>query len=439
MRRALRVRCMPHAACRRRCSLRSARRRGTGRAAGIQAIWLLAAGWQLAGWLHGNRTERGCECVTRHARRRVVQYRSTSASSQHHRHHLDSAGIIIIISIIDDDRPRRFDAALLLLSLLFFYYLTVPLLMPILRSKKPSTASPLPSPSLAEHTLSTSATPSQPIVANSPLKESGGPLFPSKSSTTPRLLVTEDWSNDPESPTEINIRTTMSGHPDTEISLTSPTAASEVRYDGRHSRRESLVQRVTDKLNSPANGEEKKRRSRRSRRASTSSAVSQGRTISTALAKGSGGLSAGQPEDVIGKRAVSTGRSPYLIRAHGDDSDEGYGSEDDSEHESDNEGLDHLPVTGFAVASNRRNAEFHALFPTVDEGDYLIEGMDIPPLTPASQAHMYLSRLWMRARQGYPRPWSTVRLREPYLLSLESVRLGDRCKCPTRCSCTDEL
>ena len=35
---------------------------------------------------------------------------------------------------------------------------------------------------------------------------------------------------------------------------------------------------------------------------------------------------------------------------------------------------DDLEVTGFAVASNRRNADFHALFPRVDEGDYLIEG-----------------------------------------------------------------
>lgn len=32
-----------------------------------------------------------------------------------------------------------------------------------------------------------------------------------------------------------------------------------------------------------------------------------------------------------------------------------------------------LPVTGFAVASNRRNADFHAMFPEIDEGDYLIE------------------------------------------------------------------
>lgn len=33
-----------------------------------------------------------------------------------------------------------------------------------------------------------------------------------------------------------------------------------------------------------------------------------------------------------------------------------------------------LPVTGFAVASNKRNQEFHALFGRIDEGDYLIEG-----------------------------------------------------------------
>ncbi|KAF8504292.1 hypothetical protein BU17DRAFT_58201 [Hysterangium stoloniferum] len=31
------------------------------------------------------------------------------------------------------------------------------------------------------------------------------------------------------------------------------------------------------------------------------------------------------------------------------------------------------PITGFAVASSRRTADFHALFPTVPEGDYLIE------------------------------------------------------------------
>ena len=35
---------------------------------------------------------------------------------------------------------------------------------------------------------------------------------------------------------------------------------------------------------------------------------------------------------------------------------------------------DDIPVTGFAVASNRRNQEFHEMFSNIPEGDYLIEG-----------------------------------------------------------------
>ena len=34
---------------------------------------------------------------------------------------------------------------------------------------------------------------------------------------------------------------------------------------------------------------------------------------------------------------------------------------------------DDIPVTGFAVASNRRNQEFHEMFSNIPEGDYLIE------------------------------------------------------------------
>jgi hypothetical protein len=36
---------------------------------------------------------------------------------------------------------------------------------------------------------------------------------------------------------------------------------------------------------------------------------------------------------------------------------------------------DDIPVTGFAVASSKRNADFHELFPEIAQGDYLIEGM----------------------------------------------------------------
>jgi hypothetical protein len=47
---------------------------------------------------------------------------------------------------------------------------------------------------------------------------------------------------------------------------------------------------------------------------------------------------------------------------------------DRSDDETDIELDDNIPVTGFAVASNKRNADFHELFPSIPEGDYLIEG-----------------------------------------------------------------
>lgn len=51
--------------------------------------------------------------------------------------------------------------------------------------------------------------------------------------------------------------------------------------------------------------------------------------------------------------------------------DGGSGLEDDDDLDLD---ADDIPVTGFAVASNKRNQDFHELFPSVPEGDYLIEG-----------------------------------------------------------------
>lgn len=192
----------------------------------------------------------------------------------------------------------------------------------------------------------------------------------------------------------------------------------EIREAGRH--RDSLVNRVASRLNSPS-GDPKRRKSRRSRRLSTSSALSHSNSIAAALAKS--GLQIASPGDQdIAKagsvRAVSTGRSPYLLNPHDYDSDDdGYGTEDDSVEGSDLEG-DHLPVTGFAVASNRRNAEFHALFPTVDEGDYLIEGECI------RGGSVLTNRLRLRAGQGYPCSRKALCLGEPHLLPLQSVRLG---------------
>jgi hypothetical protein len=60
------------------------------------------------------------------------------------------------------------------------------------------------------------------------------------------------------------------------------------------------------------------------------------------------------------------------IIASGDESE----TDDDTGYDSPDLDLnvDDIPVTGFAVASNKRNADFHELFPSVPEGDYLIEG-----------------------------------------------------------------
>ncbi|EAU92392.2 hypothetical protein CC1G_00611 [Coprinopsis cinerea okayama7 len=61
-----------------------------------------------------------------------------------------------------------------------------------------------------------------------------------------------------------------------------------------------------------------------------------------------------------------------------DTEDETDSSDDDSSEDDDflddlNLEDDDMPVTGFAVASNKRNADFHELFPNIPEGDYLIE------------------------------------------------------------------
>ena len=66
--------------------------------------------------------------------------------------------------------------------------------------------------------------------------------------------------------------------------------------------------------------------------------------------------------------------SDYVSSVDGhDDEGEDDDSEDDALLAELNDG--DIPVTGFAVASNKRNADFHDLFRTIPEGDYLIEGV----------------------------------------------------------------
>ncbi|ODO10598.1 hypothetical protein I350_01195 [Cryptococcus amylolentus CBS 6273] len=127
----------------------------------------------------------------------------------------------------------------------------------------------------------------------------------------------------------------------------------------------------------------KKSRKKRDRRRSVTSTAS-GQSSLAALARG--GLQMAGPGIIgdelhikqhKGRRATSPlKRSPYLTRGEEGDGDElddeyGEGLDDDDDDDSDLE--DTLSVLGYAVASNRRNADFHQVFPSVDEGDYLID------------------------------------------------------------------
>ncbi len=73
-------------------------------------------------------------------------------------------------------------------------------------------------------------------------------------------------------------------------------------------------------------------------------------------------------------------RSRQSSGAYAPNGDDANGSGDfqsDMDSDSDDDlglNVDDIPVTGFAVASNKRNAEFHENFPWIPEGDYLIEG-----------------------------------------------------------------
>ena len=131
------------------------------------------------------------------------------------------------------------------------------------------------------------------------------------------------------------------------------------------------------------------KKSKKSRRMSASSKNG----IAAALAKGGLALAHGHThhpdgEPILGHGSTKSApssrrgsrRNPYLKSSHrpdGEGSDAALEFDDDEDDDDDDFDSEHesgLPVTGFAVASNRRNAEFHQMFPRIDEGDYLITG-----------------------------------------------------------------
>ena len=89
------------------------------------------------------------------------------------------------------------------------------------------------------------------------------------------------------------------------------------------------------------------------------------------------------PSESAGRTSVdrpgARSRGASFTNGTSDFSDGGsfHSGSDEDEDDSDELDLDpeDIPVTGFAVASNKRNQDFHELFPSVPEGDYLIEGV----------------------------------------------------------------
>jgi hypothetical protein len=87
-----------------------------------------------------------------------------------------------------------------------------------------------------------------------------------------------------------------------------------------------------------------------------------------------------------------------------------------------------IPVTGFAVASNKRNADFHELFKTIPEGDYLIEGASACLCCVERFASRLddLDRLWLCPATGDPRSRSHIHFGEPHLLPREHLWMDHR-------------
>ena len=77
--------------------------------------------------------------------------------------------------------------------------------------------------------------------------------------------------------------------------------------------------------------------------------------------------------ELPGNASGNRSRAPSFVEPgdYPSDNDE---TDDESSDDVDDVTADLMPVTGFAVASSKRNADFHELFPDIPEGDYLIEG-----------------------------------------------------------------
>lgn len=83
--------------------------------------------------------------------------------------------------------------------------------------------------------------------------------------------------------------------------------------------------------------------------------------------------------------------------------------------------------TGYAVASSKRNAEFHAIFKNIPDDDYLIEGEPMICVLGESQLNPFLlveRRLWLRDAEGDIDPGTAVYFGASPVVQCEYLWLG---------------
>ena len=102
------------------------------------------------------------------------------------------------------------------------------------------------------------------------------------------------------------------------------------------------------------------------------SAMSLGRSTVSISPVRSKRSATGRPRDVSSASSSTAQPVDGTVGSDSDDSD--YDSGDALDFADDD-----IPITGFAVATMKRNQEFHELFPTIPADDYLIDGVSCRP------------------------------------------------------------
>nr|ODN96044.1 hypothetical protein L204_03735 [Cryptococcus depauperatus CBS 7855] len=166
-------------------------------------------------------------------------------------------------------------------------------------------------------------------------------------------------------------------------------ASSSYASNGHRSRSGSIVSKVTSRISGntspnrlrPTESKSSSKKSKNERRKSINSTTSVNSGVVAALVKGGLHIASPTGEELVVKATrtsrKSRNRGSYHQNREGDENDgactDGHYAEGYEEEEGDSDLPEDMSVMGYAVASNRRNSDFHSLFQIVEPEDYLID------------------------------------------------------------------